>query len=193
MEAVKAVGLDLLAREAHALHERVVGLVQRGNAVALQLGGALSSMHDRELYRALGYATWQEYVAQPEISITVRTAYRWMSFAECATVAELSPADAATLGPVKAEIIEPLVHVLPPAKVAELVEDAKTLAVSDLRRKVNDAIDGPIPDDREWLEETAQRIIRRAAKLSRDEAPMNVLDEIVSIGMQGIERLKAKI
>lgn len=57
------------------LHNRVISLKGKLFNIFIELGEALSKMHRGKLYKPLGYRTFEEYIASPEVSIKRSTVY----------------------------------------------------------------------------------------------------------------------
>ena len=64
-----------LALVAHKRHQRILNIAQQMNQGAIVLGKELYEMKENEEYEALGYETFESYLAMPELSFKRRTAY----------------------------------------------------------------------------------------------------------------------
>ena len=64
-----------LALIAHKRHQRILSVAQSMNQGAVILGKELYEMQTNEEYKALGYETFEAYLAMPELSFRRRTAY----------------------------------------------------------------------------------------------------------------------
>ncbi len=187
----------LAADAAFALHSRVLALREEVEARFLELARVLVEIRDTRAYEALGCPTLEAYIASPEVALSRRQVFRMLSVADAflptpnATdgTAGVSDFDLAEVGITKAALIAPLVKDAEPELVADLMADARTLAVSDLRKRVKERSGGKVLD-RDWLEETAQAIIRRAAKLADSGEALRLLDEISSLAMDARARLE---
>ena len=59
-------------------HSQIIELKATLGRNIFALGAALAEMRDRELYRALGYPTFEDYLISEDVSIQRRTAYSFM-------------------------------------------------------------------------------------------------------------------
>jgi hypothetical protein len=183
---------------AQELHETVCAASQTMERCFLLLGRALLEIQKGRFFTALGHETFESYLADPDLAFKRRAVFRHMRIA--ALFASLPSAishlvtddDVVAMRESRADIALPLMATAAPEDVPTIIAEAKTLAVSDLRQRARERTYGPLPDDRAWLEELGQAIIRRASKLAYDEAPLNLLDEICVRVMQGIERLRGR-
>jgi len=75
------LGLNQLttANDAHARHLRLVDLRNMGETIFLELGRELFEFERDKCYQVLGYASFNSYLADPDIDISPRTAYRLKS------------------------------------------------------------------------------------------------------------------
>ncbi len=108
----------------------------------LVLGALLKVMHDTEAHRDLGYESFTEYVAQPELGMRRSWAYALMQAAELVQAAGLNSRDVSgvevtKLAMVSRQALKALESGDRDAAVA-LVEEAKVLGRSDLRARLHE-------------------------------------------------------
>lgn len=97
-----------------------------------QMGVLLKELRDRELYKALGCETFNEYLGSPEISIERSQAYKLISICEQAQRLEIAPERLRLIDKDK------LAHVLPkatPETVEDVLADCESLSRSDLKEQ----------------------------------------------------------
>lgn len=202
------------ADTAHALHRDIVALRRTVVGGWARLGAALRAMRDRRLYVLLGHDTFESYLADPDVTISRRTAYRVMALSAaidpslpapaCATVAHdgTTPApapaplmtadDIADIGIVRAEIIAPVLRDAAGDDDARAawVADARALSVGDLRMRVREARGDAVTDREITVRRIAARIGGLAARLIYDPDPAGVLDTIAAAASDAAERLR---
>jgi len=127
----------------------------------LMLGALLRAMHDTEAYRDLGYESFTEYVAQPELGMRKSWAYALTQAAELVQATGLNPRDVSgvevtKLAMVSRQALQALEVGDREAAVA-LVEEAKVLSRSDLRARLHD--DGERADELEEECRTIQKLL----------------------------------
>jgi hypothetical protein len=108
----------------------------------LVLGALLKVMHDTEAYRDLGYESFTDYVAQPELGMRKSWAYALIQAAELVQATGLNPQDVSgvevtKLAMVSRQALKALEAGDRDAAVA-LVEEAKVLGRSDLRARLQE-------------------------------------------------------
>lgn len=162
---------------AQALHEAVVLRIQEVERLFWELGGAIRQMHDGRLYAALGHPTFQSWLADPDVNLSVSQAYRLMTCDRAFSPllngsrdgkpALVTPDALAAIGVARAELVAPFVSADDPARAVEWLGKARALSVSDLKREVKDARrDTPLTDLQAWLAETGYHLSRVALKLT---------------------------
>ncbi len=172
-----------VAAAAWQLHETIVALKSEITRRSLQLGRALGLLRDERLYVALGYDTFEAYLASPEVTISRTQAYRVIALVEGVERlpdAALDTAALEAMGVSRAEIALPLIRAAATEEErAAWVADAQTLSVRDLRERVREQRTGPPAlaeaaaevDRREMLAAVARRIGRLAAQLPNARHP----------------------
>ena len=151
---------------AHARHTRIVALRAELEANALNLGEALFWFEKEGQYRTLGHASFNAYLADPDVNIARSTAYKFKRvYALFVRTLECPAAGLLDAGADKLEVIAPHVH---SDNVDEWVAKAGTLSRSDLRKEIvrefGVDVDAPF-NSNEW-----RWVWKRAAKLWRRRA-----------------------
>ncbi|MCS7295510.1 MAG: hypothetical protein NZ761_08950, partial [Dehalococcoidia bacterium] len=96
---------EQLATVAYELHQRAVRLAQAWFAAGLELARVLDRIRREQLYRFLGYETFEEYLAAPELGWSLRTYQRFRALAEWAERREIPGERLARIGVRKAEAL----------------------------------------------------------------------------------------
>ncbi len=186
---------------AHAVHQRLLVEAFQATAHFLEAGKLLVQIKHEELYRDLGYETFDEYLDgaalpwQRAHSYTLMRVARtysplFQTSARTSGPAETGPgsdghtcsvtyADLLDMGVHKADLVRKLIRDAPPEDAAEWVAKAKTLRVVDLEREVKRAArggqDDPVFD---YLVGVEQRLMAFAAELPRESDPQQVVRKI---------------
>jgi hypothetical protein len=118
----------------HELHRRIVALKREISKDSLAFGGALAEMRDHELYRALGYPTFEDYLVSAEVALHRSTAYSFMRIYQRfrAVQAEVADLDWNKLN-ILAQIIK---EDDAPERILPLVEAARAIPRDELRERV---------------------------------------------------------
>lgn len=119
---------------AHVRHDQIVGLKAALNQNAFALGGALAEMRDHELYRALGFPTFEDYLVSNEVKLNRATAYRFMRIYQSFRSTQ---EQAQQLGWDKLDILARIIRDDdPPERILPLLEQAATMPREQLRAGV---------------------------------------------------------
>ncbi|MCS7294972.1 MAG: hypothetical protein NZ761_06215 [Dehalococcoidia bacterium] len=94
-----------LAAIAHELHQRAVRLLQAWFATGLELVRVLERIRREQLYRYLGYDSFEEYLAAPDLGWSLRTYQRFRALAEWAERRAIPDERLARIGVRKAEAL----------------------------------------------------------------------------------------
>lgn len=112
------------------------------------IAAELVTIHDSAIWRDLGFASWNEFLADPEINISRSSAYRlmqayaaWKPFLDAGTI---TAEEYVAMGQYKAATLAPMVAGAEPERAAELAARARTVSVSSIRAE-RDAWDGKRP------------------------------------------------
>ncbi|MBN1881095.1 MAG: hypothetical protein JW885_02890 [Deltaproteobacteria bacterium] len=70
------------AIEAHEIFQKLIGVITDRNRNVFMIGAYLKEIRDGELFRALGYDSFAEFCASPEISFQKSTAYNFIGLHE---------------------------------------------------------------------------------------------------------------
>lgn len=173
---------------AWSVHRNVVTLRTEFEQKGFELGQALARIQRERLYELLGHDTFESYLADPEVSVSRRHAYRLITVAR-AYVPSMAH-EVAAMGVAKAEMVAPLVRDAADEFEAQgWIDQAIHQSTSDLRQTVREARgEAAIAD--EALRELASAIGGLAAKLPYADKPADVLDTIAEKCMTGIARLR---
>ncbi len=135
----------IAATAAFERHERIVALRNVAEQTFIELGKELYWFEDEKQFLALGYPSFESYLADPEVDISRTTAFklkriykRFELELEC-TAAVLLPA-----GADKLDVIRPHVD---QGNAQEWIHKASALSRSDLRQEVRLAFDPPPPPE----------------------------------------------
>jgi len=122
---------ELLEQEAKERHERICARQKAVELSFIDQGGDLYEMFRRNEFEVLGYASFDAYVANPEVNVGVRMAYMMKGCYEtfCKNL-EVDHDRLARIGISKLDMIRPIVSGY---NSDEWLNNAETLSRSDLR------------------------------------------------------------
>jgi hypothetical protein len=148
-------------------HKRIVELRNGITDDFLYLAEELIEIKDNADYKSLGHPTFESYIADPDVDIGRRTAYRLIAVYEIFSPLPVTRQELILVGITKLDMIRPFVDV--EKNVQELVTLAATLSRSDLAIELAERYDIPLPVkyfDRELS--SAKRHIWDAQELADD-------------------------
>ncbi len=121
---------------ARRMHHEVVRAKESLGQSAFALGGALARMQDERAYTALGFATFEDYLAGPEVAIHRTTAYRFIRVFR--TYQHVAHGLRGSYDIQKLDILGRLIDEdTDPEEIEALVEEAREIPREVLRAKVN--------------------------------------------------------
>jgi hypothetical protein len=133
----------LAAAEAHKQHEAIVYTIGRMRSAWAILAEQLHTFMSNEAWKALGYATLESWLAQPEISIERRHAFLLrQAWDELVVRKGVDPAELRKVDVSKVQAVLPAVR-RGQVNVDDALADCETLARDDLREKYSGANGGP--------------------------------------------------
>lgn len=139
MSIARKTALNLATTDAdadvvHVLHEKIVGLKAEISRNVLDLGGALAEMRDHEMYRALGYSTFEDYLVSAEVAMHRTTAYSFMRIYQRFRQVAL---EAIELDWRKLDILTQIIKDGDaPERILPLIEEARGIPRDELRERV---------------------------------------------------------
>jgi N6-adenosine-specific RNA methylase IME4 len=124
-------------------HRRIVDLRNIAEKTFLALGEELYWFEDLKQYKDLGYETFEQYLADPDVDIARRTAFMLKGVYKT-YILELKSASDALLpaGYQKLELMRPYID---ESNVNEWVNKAASLSRSDLKEEINNSFPQPPP------------------------------------------------
>jgi len=124
-----------VVQAARRMHNDVVHAKERLNHGAFMFGGALARMQDEKAYTALGFATFENYLAGPEVAIHRTTAYRFIRVFR--TYGHVAHGLRGSYDIQKLDILGRLIDEdTDPEQIEALVEEAREIPREVLRAKV---------------------------------------------------------
>ena len=118
----------------HVLHGRIVELKTEISRNALALGEALAQMRDHELYRALGYPNFEDYLVSAEVAMHRTTAYSFMRIYQRFREVQ---GGASKLDSRKLDILTQIIKEGdPPERILPMLEEAATISRAELLARV---------------------------------------------------------
>lgn len=180
--------LETSADRAWNLHNRVLRCVSAMNEMFLELGRALRTIHDERLYVALGYSTFEAYIASPEIALSRTLVYRLLRTVRIVDAGIIEPTTAQEIGVSKLDAIAPYIErAQSREEVQELVSDAKSLSFRDLNERLRERFGGD--DAMEALRKEVEQWLRNAARQCRSSPdPVELFDALIQELMRFRER-----
>lgn len=125
-----AVGSDT----ARIRHAQIIELKATLGRNIFALGAALTEMRDRELYRALGYPTFEDYLVSEEVRMQRRTAYSFMRIFQSFRPVQQ---EALRLDWGKLDILTQIIKEGDaPEQILPLLDEAATIPRDELRERV---------------------------------------------------------
>lgn len=121
------------AEIAHTLHQEIQRVATLFHATGLELGEKLRLMDQSKGFRALGYGTFNEYLAGSGLPIGRARAYALMAINGQCQRLHLDPSSLLDIDKDKLNIVLPRAT---EDTVDDLLNDARTLSRSDLRAKI---------------------------------------------------------
>ncbi|RPH33500.1 MAG: hypothetical protein EHM90_06335, partial [Chloroflexi bacterium] len=133
---------ELTKKEAQAITDRAFDLERKiKNAAAhfhkgwWELAKNLYEFHEEGSWRAIGYDTLEEFLAQPEVGISRTHFFRMTKmWRDLVVVKKLKPADLSEIEPSKVREVVPAI-MRGEVKPADALDDARGLSYSDVRIK----------------------------------------------------------
>lgn len=147
-----------------ALHQQVVQLITLANKAFIQLGRLLTIIEEERLYEFLGYRTFNEYLASPEVCLHRTTVFRLTRIAKLVDRGVVSEHDAIQIGATRLNIAARALEEAPPEQREEIIHEAKTLTVGDLRQRIRERIE-PEEDELKALKRDITHLLIHAAKV----------------------------
>ncbi len=127
-----------VAATAYRAEQRIKGLIRVMNAAWTELAESLYQFSQQELWRDLGYNTFGEWCASPEIGLSRRQVYYYLEvWRELIVERGVSPDDLKRAGSAKWTEVLPAVR-RGEVTVEEAISDAESLPREDLRQKYHD-------------------------------------------------------
>ena len=132
-----------VAATAYRAEQRIKGLIRVMNAAWTELAESLYQFSQQELWRDLGYNTFGEWCATPEIGIGRRQAYYYLEiWRELIVNRDVDPGDLKRADQTKWTEVLPAVR-RGNVTVEEAISDAESLPREDLRLKYAEIGSGP--------------------------------------------------
>ena len=128
--------IEKLADEAYENHNLLSRLCTSTEAYNLEIGRLLYEINKAELYKNLGYDTFNSYIAQPEFHLSRAMAYMYKHVWERFVIElGIDPKELAEAGISKLQAVLPFAE---PNNAADLISKAKGLSRSDLKAELDE-------------------------------------------------------
>ncbi len=131
-----------VSADPYRLHQMILEAHRQAEDRLLVLGALLKVLHDTDAYLDLGYESFPEYVAQPELGMRRSWAYALIQAAELVQATGLNPRDVAGVEVTKLAMVSrkalKALEVGDREAAVALVEEAKVLGRSDLRARLHE-------------------------------------------------------
>lgn len=125
---------ELEAQDAHRWHREAVMAAHQGRCAAWRLARALYEVHERALWRALGYSSVSEWLSDPDLEVGPRQAMRLIeAWRELVVKRQVDPGDLEEIPPTRAREVLPAVRE-GRVPVEQALADAKQLSRRDLAK-----------------------------------------------------------
>jgi len=116
-------------------HERIIALKVAITDSFWEIGARLKLIQDDKLYPAGGYATFEEYIASPEIALDRSTVYDWIGIVETFTALNVGPSDIQDIEWSKLRMLRPVIREHP-EELHEWLSKGRSLSRSDIRKEL---------------------------------------------------------
>lgn len=127
---------EFTSEQAFNLDTEIKQLKNNLNGGFLLLAEKLKTVRDMQLYKTLNYDTFEEYIAQPELSFNRSSVFEFISIYEKFVLElKVQPAGLILTDWSKLQVIKPFVN---EENVNELLTKAKELSRSDLRKEIQE-------------------------------------------------------
>ena len=164
VEVVRAEPSSDEAQHAWAVHQRVVQLITIANKAYIELGRLLDRIQQERLFEKLGYKSFKEYLASPEVSLHQSTVFRLIRIARMVDEGLVSEHDAIQIGSTRLYIASRALEAAnTPEEREEILHEARTLAMRDLRHRMRERLEEEYDELRE-VRETASHLLVHAAR-----------------------------
>ncbi len=181
-----------VATAAWDLHQRAIALTQAVRRCWVELGQVFLAIEQQQHYRTLGYASFEEYLAQPELGYSRTQVYRMLRGvgllhyrppAALPTAAPappvVTPQDLVAIGIAKADVVAPLIRAAQTAdEAAAWVATARELSYGDLQLAVREARGRTATAAEEYVAGLARSLGDLARALVGHPQPSVLLGEI---------------
>ena len=138
---------------AESIHQKIISLKKDIGKRFYKLGAYLKQVRDFELYREMGCESFEEYIAQPELSFKRSTVYSLIGVFEDFFEKESNHLDVEKIEEIDYTKLEKIrrFKYLPKEEFEEWIEKARTLSLSDLNEEVKIATGGTAIEERGML------------------------------------------
>ena len=127
---------EIIAEEAFENEQSIITIKNSIGKNLLELGNLLKINHNKKYYITLGYSTWEEFLAIPEISISRFFAYKLIQICEIwIDKFDVSPAKLQGIDSEKLYLMATMINDnLTNEEIEEKLEQARTLSRSDIKQ-----------------------------------------------------------
>ena len=143
------------------VHVKILKLKKGIRKKFIELGAYLKQVHDFELYRRMGLSceTFDEYIAQPELTFQRSTAYSLIGVYEDFFEKESNHLDVENIEEIDYTKLDKIRRFknLPKEEFEEWIEKARTLSLSDLNEEIRTAGGGTLADKDPRLNDVPNR------------------------------------
>jgi hypothetical protein len=130
----EAIG-EAPARAAHEVAERIVGNVRRMRTLWIKVAEDLFRFNELEMYRDLGYTSFEQWLAEPDVDLSRRSVYYLLDvWRELVVGKGVKPAQLEKVDVSKVQDILPAVR-RGQVTAEQALADAETLTRGDLRER----------------------------------------------------------
>lgn len=123
------------SEKAFELHSKIINFGRRANVAFYDLAGIFKEIRDQKIYEDLGYKSFKEYLAIPEMPFELPTVYSYIRIREVAESIELDPAIFEELSYERFRILIPYIN---RENRDELISMARTMKKSELKKSFED-------------------------------------------------------
>ena len=119
------------SEKAFELHQKILNLGKQMNIGFFELAGIFKTIRDEKIYKDLGYGSFKEYLALPEMPYELPTVYSYIRIREVILELEIDPGVLEEITYVKFRALIPYIT---KDNKEELLAQAKTLSSSDFKK-----------------------------------------------------------
>lgn len=175
------------ADHAWRVHSQVIEARERVERSFLDLARLLRQVRDEKLFRALGYESFEAWLADPEISLSRTVAYRLITALDAVDRYQIPEPLAVEIGVSRLELAAPMLRDVPAPEREIVLHEAKELSYRDLAARVRERRGEDASELALLRQQVADELRRAASVCLRCESLAAHLDSLIAQLMLRLE------